>query len=360
MRINIDRCVFLVCFGLLLGGGSAQAQLLRAAKSLETDAAKSYVITKKCGPWMIMVTSLRGNPNDPESMTNAHKAAHELVVELRKKGIPAWTHEQKGELEEIASYDRNGKSVKRFVASQRNRICVLAGEYASIDVDDTDTTKARHAKIAQETLAWMQNYHPVALKKNGNFKPTPGRPGPLSRAFLTLNPMFTEEEIQQMAFDKDPLLKQLNKGQNFNLLQNPSKYTVVIATFQGSSKHVLATGEDQEKKAIFNFDSMLEKNFSLDKAGHSSWTLVNLLRHQGNEAYVYHERFRSVVTIGGFNDPNDPRIAKVLEQWGPKMKPDPKTRQEVLTPEIIQIDGNNPQLFVMDITPELMKVPKFK
>lgn len=362
MRIILDRCVFLACFGLLLlSSSAASAQLLRAPKKLETDSSKSYVVTKKCGPWMIMVTSLRGNPNDPESIANANKAAHELVVELRKKGIPAWTHEQKGELEEIASYDRNGKSVKRFVASQRNRICVLAGEYSSIDVDDKDLTKAKHAKIAQDTLTWMQNYRPKALA-NGNFKPTPGRPGPLSRAFLTLNPMFTEEEIQQMAFDKDPLLKQLNKGQNFNLLMNPQKYSLIIATFQGSSKHVLATGEDQERKATSKFDLMLDnkKNISLDKAAQSAWTLVHLLRNQGQEAYVFHERFRSVVTVGGFSDPNDPRIAKLVEAWGPKMIPDPKTHQDVLTPEIRQIDGNDPQLFVLDLVPTLMKVPKFK
>lgn len=360
MRISLDRCVLLVCSGLiLLGNGEASAQLIKTAKKLETDAGKSYVINKKCGPWMIMVTSLRGDTE--ESARNANKAAHELVVELRKKGIPAWTHEQKGELEEIASYDRNGNSVKRYVASQRNRICVLAGEYASIDTDDADPTKKKHARIAQDTLAWIQKYKPKALE-NGNFKPTPGRPGPLSRAFLTLNPMFTEEEIQQMAYDKDPLLKQLNQGQNFNLLLNQNKYTLIIATFQGSSKHVIATGEKQEKEAIFKFDSMLanHKNISLDKAAHNAWQLVHLLRNQGHEAYVFHERFRSVVTVGGFNDPNDPRIAKLTEQWGPKMIPDPKTRQEVLTPEIIQIDGSEPQLFVMDLAPQLMKVPKLK
>ena len=359
MRINLVRFVsFVWCALLLLAGGELRAQFLKKApQKLETDSGKSYTIDKKRGPWMIMVTSLRGN--DPESAANANKAAHELVVELRKKGIPAWTHDQKGELEEIASYDRNGKSVKRFVAEKRNRVCVLAGEYASIDLDEKDATKAKHAKIAQDTLAWIQKYRPKSLE-NGNFKPTPGRPGPLSRAFLTLNPMYTEEEIQQIAYSKDPLLKQLNSDRQFNLLGNPNKYTLTVATFQGSSKHVLAVGDKSERDAIFKFDSMLEKNITLDKAGQSAWTLVHLLRNQGHEAYVFHERFRSVVTVGGFNDPNDPRIAKLTEQHGPKMKPDPKSRQPVMTPEIYQIGGNNPQIFCLDLAPELMKVPKFK
>lgn len=360
MRIILDcRLCLIVCGLMLLGGAELQAQIKKASHQVQTDSGKSYAITKKNGPWMIMVTSLRGD--SPERAEAANKAAHALVVELRKKGIPSWTHEQKGDLEEISSYDRNGNPVKRFVASQRNRICVLAGEYASIDLEDSDKNKAKHAKIAKDTLEWIQRFNPEALK-DGNFKPTPGRPGPLSRAFLTLNPMFTEDEIQQMAFDKDPLLKQLNKGHNFNLMQNPGRYTLVVATFQGSSKHVLATGEKGEKEAIFKFDSMLEKNISLDKAGQSAWTLVHLLRDQGHEAYVFHERFRSVVTVGNFNDPNDPRVAKLIEQYGPKMKPDPnsKSRRDVLTPEIFQLGGNNPQLFVLDLVPQVMKVPKLK
>ncbi len=260
MRITLDRRVLLIGCGILaLCGGVLQAQIQKAAHKVASEPAKSYAVTKKNGPWMIMVTSLRGD--NPDSAAAAAKAADKLVLELRAKGIPAWTHEQKGELEEISSWDRNGNAVKRFVASQRNRICVLAGEYASIDLDDTNKTKAKHAKIAKDTLDWIQKYNPKALE-DGNFKPTPGRPGKLSRAFLTLNPMFSEDEIAQMAFDKDPLLKQLNSDREFNLLQNKGKYTLIVASFKGSSKHVLATGEKAEREAIFKFDSMLEKNVS--------------------------------------------------------------------------------------------------
>lgn len=359
MRITIGRRAFLAaCGGLLLRAGDLHAQFGKARK-VEVDETKTYTITKKNGPWMIMVTSLRGDKRNPDSVANAQKAAHDLVIELRKKGIPAWTFEQQGELEEISSWDRSGKAVKRFVAAQRNRIGVLAGEYASIDLEDSNKTKSQHAKIAKDTLEWIQKYNPKALA-NGNFKPTPGRPGPLSHAFLTLNPMFSEDEIAQMAFDKDPLLKQLNSDRDFNLLQNPGKYSLLVKTFQGSSKHVLATSDKSEKQATFKFDSMLEKNVSLDKAGLSAWRLTHLLRNQGHEAYVYHERFRSVVTIGSFQDPNDPRMAKVAQQYMPTMKRDPKTGQDVLTPVMFQLEGNNPELFLLDLEPQPFKVPKVK
>lgn len=313
-------------------------------RKLEADPQKSYEVNKKCGPWMIMVTSLRGN--DTDSVTNANKAARELVIELRKKGIPAWIHSQQGELEEISSFDRNGNNVKRFVAAQRNRVCVLAGEYESVE-----------SQVAQDTLAWIQRFHPKALEK-GAYRPTPGRPGPLSRAFLTLNPLFSEDEINEMALNKDPLLKQLNQDNDYNLKGNKHKYSLIVATFQGASKHVIATGQKQEKEAIFKFDSMLEKRVSLDNAGQQAWTLVRLLRGRGHEAYVFHERFRSIVTVAGIDDPNDPRVAKLVKEYGAKMKPDPKTKQEVLTPVIIQSDAGH--LFLLDVEPKLIRVPRLK
>lgn len=348
MRIILDRCVPLVCcVFLLLQAHSLEAQTKKTTKSNPADP-KSFAVDKSRGPWMIMVTSLRGD--NPESEANANKAALDLVRELRLLKIPAWTHQQADEIEEIAAFDRTGQTVKRKVSAQQHRICVLAGQYPSVD-----------DKTAQETLAWIQKFQPKALEK-GVYKSTPGRPGPLSRAFLTLNPLFTEEEIQQMAFRNDPLLRKLNDDREFNLLNNRGKYTLQVATFQGVSKHVIANGQKSEKEATFKFDSMLEKNITLDRAGQDAWTLVHFLRAQGHEAYVFHERYRSVVTVGAFNDPNDPLIAKFAQKYGPKMKPDGKLKRDILTPEIFQFAGKNgaPQMFLLDLQPRLIKVPKLK
>ncbi|MDB5390053.1 MAG: hypothetical protein JWM11_5699 [Planctomycetaceae bacterium] len=349
MRIILVRCVPFVCCTLILL--SALVLPAQGKKPLKAGASepKNYTVDKTRGPWMIMVTSLRGDT--PESEENANNAARELVRELRQLKIPAWIHQQFDEIEEIAAYDRTGHTVKRKVAAQQHRVCVLAGQYPSIE-----------DKTGQETLAWMQKFHPKALEK-GVYQSTPGRPGPLSRAFLTLNPLLSEEEIQAMAYQNDPLLQQLNRDRQFNLLENRGKYTVQVATFQGASKHVIANGQKAEKVATFRFDSMLEKNITLDKAGEDAWTLVHYMRAQGHEAYVYHERYRSIVTVGAFNDPNDPGIGKVAQAYGAKMKPDPQTRREVVTPVIYQFAGGKKagqHMFLLDLQPQVIKVPKLK
>ncbi|MFN0198529.1 MAG: hypothetical protein ACKVT0_17420, partial [Planctomycetaceae bacterium] len=60
-----------------------------------TDANKNS-LTKKHGPWMIMVASIRPRVDNPdEDATKAYKAADDLVKELRKNGIPAYKFVQK-------------------------------------------------------------------------------------------------------------------------------------------------------------------------------------------------------------------------------------------------------------------------
>jgi len=350
MRIIPDRCVPLVYCALFLLLTSPVCGQSRRTSSGGTATAKSFAVDKSRGPWMIMVTSLRGH--GPESEANANKAALDLVRELRLLKIPAWTHQQSEELEEIAAFDRTGQTVTRKVEAQQHRICVLAGQYPSVE-----------DKTAQATLAWMQKFHPKALQEKGNYKSTPGRPGPLSRAFLTLNPLLSEDEIQQMAFKNDPLLRQLNSDPKFNLLSNRGRYTLQVATFQGVSKHVIANGQKSEHEATFKFDSMLEKNITLDRAGQDAWTLVHYMRAQGHEAYVFHERYRSVVCVGAFADPSDPAIGKLARQYAAVMKPDPKTRRDVITPVIFQFAGGkdgSQQMFLLDLQPKLIKVPKVK
>src|SRR5437899_1884446 len=63
-----------------------------AAAPIEAIRGKNYALTAKHGPWMIMVTSLWGNT--PEQEQQAEKAAQELVFQLRKKGIPAYSYRQ--------------------------------------------------------------------------------------------------------------------------------------------------------------------------------------------------------------------------------------------------------------------------
>ncbi|HTN03782.1 MAG TPA: hypothetical protein VL132_17965, partial [Planctomycetaceae bacterium] len=172
------------------------------ASAIEAVRGKEYKLTPKHGPWMIMVTSFRDVKDEDrkEKGLSAAEAAAELVFELRSNGIPAYTFAQDGKVEKIDTIDRLNRPDQRIYASQRDMICVLAGNYdlsATESFADSGRQSAslknkKDDKIADDTLRYVKAYFPKFLKEEksgGIFRLTPGRKGPLSGAFLTINPL---------------------------------------------------------------------------------------------------------------------------------------------------------------------------
>ena len=173
--VSLPRLIGLGCLFALL----CQIPSPTFAGNIEAVKGKKYELTKQHGPWMIMVVSLAEAP--PEYRIDGPgpaEAAADLVYELRKKGIPAYSFEQKEAKESLSTFDRNGKTVRRGVKTRDNRICVVAGNYSSAE-----------DKVAQKTLAYIKGFNPASFGDHAVFRSTPGRPGPLSGAFLTINPL---------------------------------------------------------------------------------------------------------------------------------------------------------------------------
>jgi hypothetical protein len=346
---------------------------MSSAAPIEADPNKNYILTKRHGPWTIMVCSFTTviPPSVPaaevrreveEQRKNAEVAAHDLVIELRQLGIPAYVFRQHGELSGIDTTDRTGRTNHSFVA-HRNQLCVLAGNYPSAD----NTT-------AQKTLKYIQNYEPKALSQ-GTYKKTPGRKGPLGRAFLALNPLLSPEEVKRLVDSHDPLLLKLNSRGDYNLVENPGKYTVIVASFYGK-KQTRVVSRDGAKDLEAAFDRSLETGSSLDQAGVDAWELVRAMRSPQNidklkqlgvEPYVFHDRHRSIVTVGAFDSPNDPRIHRIIQAFRAKVKRAPDGRQEGLYAEAIQLkkNPNNPdelpiRQWILDPEPQVYEVPRLR
>lgn len=329
---------------------------------IEAVRGKRYTLGKQHGPWMIMVASFR-DVEDDELRTeglSASEAADELVFELREKGIPAYVFEQKAAMGSINTFDRTGRRSTRVFAAQHGMISVLAGNYATID------PKEKQGKIAQKTLAFVKKMHPDVMDKGGRYRPTPGRPGPLSGAFLSVNPLLSPEEALERK--SDPLIVQLNSGMEHSLLKCPGKYSLVIKTYSGKSVAKLADSSFAD--AVARFDANFSES-SLDDAAMSAWELTEAMRNATKlgyptdyEAYVYHDRYNSMVTVGSFDSPNDPRIAELAELFRGKIKKNPSTGRDFLAAEIFTIPRNPPpnqlpkKSWVFDPKPRVMEVPR--
>jgi len=342
VRTLIDRAGRAMAGALVLACLVVAQQDCRASR-IEADRNKTYHLGKKHGPCMIKVASFSGLTE--QQAENSREAASQLVYLLRKKGIPAYVYQQEERVEDVPAVDRLNRSRRRAITTQHAEIVVLAGNYGSVD-----------DKVAQQTLQFIKKLSPKVMVE------LKGRevewPVPLQKAFLSRNPLLTPEELAQRT--RDPLLLKLNSGVQYSLLENKGKYTLVVATFNGNS--VI------KPQSFKSFDRGLEGGgsaVSLDAAGKEAMEVATILRNQHNlEAYVWHERYRSIVTVGSFRSPHDPQIAKLVEMCKAKHKQDPHTRQEVLVAESVQLprkpnDRSPPKSWLLDAEPVLMDVPRW-
>ena len=330
---------------------------VRPAGAIENERGKTYKLTEKHGPWMIMVASFR-NIREEDRKTaglSAEQAAAELVFELREKGIPAYAYSQDSKVEKIETYDRLGRDDTRIFAAQRDMICVLAGNYDAID-----------DAVAQKTLNYVKKLHPKFLRntKSGAVVRASGPKGPLAGAFMTINPLRKPEDVARHRVDNET--KALNSGIDHALIDVKKKYTVKIATFAGKSTTPIGNSRYSGKEGLFERELQNGEKYNIVRAGEDAAQLARALRQKGYAAYVYHDKFQSIVTMGAFDSKDDPIIQEIFKAFGAKMKADPnsKSKAESLTAEMLILPGDKPdhpiQTWIFDPLPEIIEVPRIR
>lgn len=343
-----SRCVRIL-LGLLLGLLSADT--MARADKIDATPGRQYKLSKQHGPWMIMVASLHETPIERrvEGMS-AQEAADKLVYELRKKSIPAYTFSVDEVTQPIDATDNQGRQVKKSVRAQNGGICVIAGNYTNPEDG-----------VAQKTLDFIKVMKPASWgNEKVAMKLTPGQPHMFSGAFLSMNPLLTPDEINSRK--SDPLLVKINQGTEYSITSNKGKYTLVVATFSGRKQEV---ARSKYQKAALDFSI----TNTLGEASDKSWQVTKMLREgfvdgrnkgQKFEAYTFHDRYNSVVTVGSFDSPNDPRIQQLATMFGAKIGTT-QSGKPFLTGETIILPGSNPpEPVIFDPKPRLIEVPKIK
>ena len=138
--------------------------------------------------------------------------------------------------------------------------------------------------------------------------------GPMRHAFVAPNPLLPPDYFNQRGLDEETIA--LNRDVPYSLLECPGKYTVQVATFKGSCVIRQADIQDIES-------GRKEMGNQLAVAAERADALVKELRRLGYDAYQYHDRYTSIVTVGNFKSPGeqlpngqidfDPRIKGIIE-----------------------------------------------
>ncbi len=312
---------------------------MTAQAKIEAVKGKQYTLTDKHGPWMVMVAVFSAPPDEFKTEgLSPEQAAEELVYELRTKGIPAYSFRREQKLETIETLDRL-QQVQKKAYKLDTEICVLAGNYESPEGNNA---------LAKRTLNWMKQYHPQCLEEQGGiFKSTPGQPGMLSGAFLTINPLLDPDVVKSK--QRDPELVRFNSHFEHSLLENPGKYTVTVASFYPNSITQIGTNSTADKK--------LQAKGGFEESTHQARQVMRALRERNIEAYLFHDHKCSIVTVGAFNSPQDPQIDKIRQMFGAQWKVDPQTGQSQLIGEVLVLPSQDGQwMCTFDPTPTVVEV----
>jgi hypothetical protein len=276
-----------------------------AAPPVEADPNKEYVITPAAGPWMIRAAVYEG--------ADSKQKAHELVLEIRSRyNLPAYVfyygeEERRKQREELERLRQQYKD--NFVPPRTTRIpdqsAVLVGGYRTMDEARDTLQKIKKLQPSSDRLKTLfTDVRSPEDKEKEDDVIRAAEISPFLTSFVVPNPTVP---VKREPRNEYALYKKLNEYESYNVLQCKKPWTMAVAKFQG-----LQTFQPKNTSGSF-MDKLWGRKSSehLDACSLNAHNLAEALRQQGFEAYVLHARWGSVVTVGGFDGPDDPRMRQV-------------------------------------------------
>ncbi len=282
-------------------------------KHLEADPDEMYPITADNGPWMIMAATFTGE--------GAQEQARKLIYELRKDNkLSAYSYQKKFEFSKPITgkgRDAYGEPLKMRYHRHDDlvEIAVLVGDYPTVDDPEAQKTlkKIKYSRpkaLAVDTQSNKQSLATIrSIQKQVKEKILPAgsdelKRGPMASAFVMTNPFLPNEYFVPKGIDK--LVLEMNKDVTHSLLDCPKPYTVKVATFTG---HAILL----DQKTVAALESGATPKSWLEEAAKNAHILTEALRKKGYEAYEFHDRGSSIVTVGSFDSVGTPRTDGKIE-----------------------------------------------
>lgn len=280
--------------------------LVPFTKKVEADPDRNYELQDVNGPWMILAASFSGE--------NGLRQADQLTLELRRSlNRPVYVHRRvfdfTAPVQGIGLNKYNQPRQMKYRQDKRvDEVAVLVGDFDSPESREIQKTLEELKTVWTPSLDYRRNQGTsqrfVGLKTgyrklHDQYQKVSGKgekkeTGPMSNAFVTRNPLLPAEYFIPKGIDS--FVVKLNKRNRYNLLDNPAAYSVKIATFRGKST-----------MKITEADTIGTSAEALDKAADNANRLGAALRSRGIEAWVLHDRFESIVTVGSFTSVGRPR-----------------------------------------------------
>ncbi len=318
-------------------------------KTVDADPSKSYELTEEEGPWLILAGTFAG----PSGLEQAQA----LILELRSDyDVPAFIYREDFDFTgRVPDLETGNRNVRYANPQAYETFSVLVGEFDSVNHPNVDRVLGtiKGAKPKAYNMEGQDNSPLAAVRKLHQQlvgKQEKGVRPPMANAFVTRNPLLPEAFFQQP--EVDSFVMGMNKDVEYSLLDNPGKFTVVVRTFEGLSTLVDGKHDREFKPSAERLnDYALQAN-----------KMVLELRKQGVEAYEFHDRRRSLVAIGHFENLGvqtasggfqyDPQIMAVMQRYS-------AGNTIVRTPDgKLGLEANHVLGIPYDVNPKPIAVPK--
>jgi len=331
MRTSYACCVMALVGSVVSAAAPyASAQIWKHLMPVSYDREvqqTDHRLSQDDGPWLIMVASFDG--------AGAADEAAKLADELTKRyHLKSYVHDQTFD---HSDDKRPGRGLDQYGAPLRTRYqqeraheyAVLVGDFPSIDDPEAQSTLKRIKTLPsavledeepQTPMEEVRKFSTAMMRKIGAKK----NRGPMGRAFFTRNPLLPREYFVPNGVDD--FVSKMNRGVEHSLLDCPGRYTVQVATFVG--KTILQTDQTktEPEKTGWGWGWGKQKEDPLVAAAENAHLLTTELRAHGWEAYEFHDRTQSIVTIGSFEQVGQqlatgqvvpiPPVQKIVQTFG--------------------------------------------
>jgi hypothetical protein len=308
----------------------AQAQIWKRfvpTQRVEADPQGDYTLKENNGPWLIIAATFSGE--------GAEEQAQRLMLELRERfNLNAYLHKMAFDFSEDSPGPGNGgygaAPKRRYRRDGEVQFGVLVGDFPRIDDPDAQQVLERVKRLqpdalhvedggrTAQSLVQVRAFHDAVMARLGVDR----KRGPMGQAFVARNPLLPREYFVPKGVDD--FVAKMNEGVKHSLLDCPGKYTVRVGTFRG--KVILQTSGTDGLSAASKSRRVKDNDDALVEAAENAHLLTEELRSHGWEAYEFHDRTESIVTIGSFNEvvqklPDGramavPGVQRILETFG--------------------------------------------
>ena len=315
-RSSLKYILFLaiVCGGAEVGFGQFSFPQMGRAAKVEADPKKDYFLKDSDGNWLALAAKF----SDEKAAYRAKKLAYELRKAYKMEAF-VFKFDPSRNLDAFSAEVDAAKNF-HYQTAQSVEYAVLVGGYPVGDDLELQKTLERLRRCQPESLkddpaskALAQKFQEMARKdqKYAGY-------GPMGGAFAVPNPLLPKEFFSQKGI-VDSYVEKLNSDGKYSLLNNDKLYTVRIATFSGD---VAMYKNTQGPKT----DEMKSR---LRYAGLRAAALCEALRKAGVDAWEFHDRDCSFVTVGAFDTYGveqangqielNPKIAQIMNKYGGKL-----------------------------------------